>query len=408
MTEDEFLDIEAADFSDPATAVKREQDAQNSSNSDTGGDSAPVPALVFPSTGLEVYKGRVRFRAKKIAPNFLKDSGADSMTKAKGALSNARKYIAETYEELSEISARVPEGLSEAEKQQYIAEQNARREQLMAGLTADAKEALGFSKRDADGNLVDADQSADEAARKAFNILSASGRPTEDVDPVVDLYLPVSLNIADNFGYDTPSLGVTGALAANTVANGGSLFSSVGQSVANGINSIVDLALGNQTGTAARLGLVRATKSLPDEIKFGAQLGASVTMNPHIRTMFRNVGLREFAFQFKFIPKSYQEAQTVESIIKTFRKSAYPVSIGGEDLGISLGYEYPDLFEIIIEFDGVPVGTRLKLCHLRGVSTNYNPSSMAFHNDGKPVEIDLTLNFIEEMTLDRADIEAGF
>ena len=116
---------------------------------------------------------------------------------------------------------------------------------------------------------------------------------------------------------------------------------------------------------------------------------------------------RLFTFQFKFIATSPQEAAEVEKIIKRFRTSAYPESIGG-DLGISLGYEYPDLFDISVINNGKVVGNRIKLCHLESINTNYNPSSMGFHADGKPVEIDLSLNFVEEKTLDRADIEAGY
>ena len=50
----------------------------------------------------------------------------------------------------------------------------------------------------------------------------------------------------------------------------------------------------------------------------------------------------------------------------------------------------------------------MKDCYLRSVSTNYNPSSMAFHPDGRPVEIDLSLSFVEEVTVNRKDIEEGY
>ena len=42
---------------------------------------------------------------------------------------------------------------------------------------------------------------------------------------------------------------------------------------------------------------------------------AGVTMNPNTRSLFKSVALREFAFQFKFIPLSEQEHREVIKII---------------------------------------------------------------------------------------------
>ena len=42
------------------------------------------------------------------------------------------------------------------------------------------------------------------------------------------------------------------------------------------------------------------------------------------------------------------------------------------------------------------------------MSHTINPTGGGFKVDGKPNEIDLTLSFVENQTLDRADIEAGF
>ena len=40
--------------------------------------------------------------------------------------------------------------------------------------------------------------------------------------------------------------------------------------------------------------------------------------------------------------------------------------------------------------------------------TNFNSSGMSFHEDGKPFEVELNLNFQEFGTLSRRDIEKGF
>jgi hypothetical protein len=139
------------------------------------------------------------------------------------------------------------------------------------------------------------------------------------------------------------------------------------------------------------------------------------------------VNLREYSFQFKFLPKSKKEAEIVEKIIRTFRTYSYPEVI---DMGpVAAGYKYPDLFSISVyveqkvmvekvdeegnkteveETKQVLVGNKIKDCYLRSVSTNYNASSMAFHPDGRPVEIDLSLNFVEEETISRRDVKDGY
>ena len=372
------------DYTKVAEATSKELEALGVDTSNPEEGNKGPSKLCYPYGDPNEYGGKISFKMKKIEPEFLSGSGQGALDKAKKATTAAYNAI----QRLGELDAR---GTTEEEIKAYSEER--------AQILTDFSDALSPEQKSSLGS----------GEPNPFDIISASGRrtvPTES--PTIDLYLPVALNVSDNLAYDTPSIGISGMIIGNSLAQSGSLLGATGDALMAGFNSIYDFAMGNQAGTAARLGAVRLARKLPDEVKYGAQLAAAVTVNPHIRAMFRNVGLREFSFQFKFIARSRREAQEVAAIIKLFRYHAYPTSIAGDDLGISLGYEFPDLFDIAITFNGTQVGTRLKLCHLRGISTNYNPSSMAFHEDGKPVEIDLTLNFVEEMTLDRADIEAGY
>jgi hypothetical protein len=38
------------------------------------------------------------------------------------------------------------------------------------------------------------------------------------------------------------------------------------------------------------------------------------------------------------------------------------------------------------------------------VSVTYNPNNMAFHEDGNPVETQISLDFMEAAALDRSDV----
>ena len=75
--------------------------------------------------------------------------------------------------------------------------------------------------------------------------------------------------------------------------------------------------------------------------------------------------------------------------------------------GIPLGYKFPNIFRLQFMWNGgvneaIP---QPLLSYLVDVSTTYNPSSMSFHEDGNPTEIDLTLRFQEYRAMSRQDVE---
>ena len=227
----------------------------------------------------------------------------------------------------------------------------------------------------------------------------------------IKLYLPVALQQNDGFNIATPELGQIGAAAAATASQGKGVLSAAGSGIKRAASSIIDLVGGNLAGDAARLASSQLAGKVPvvgSELGAAAQISGAVTVNPNVRSAFRGVALREFSFSFKFIARSKAEANMVEQIIKSFRTYSYPESI--EAGGISAGYKYPDMFEIIVRHEpsSKRIGTKMQECFLKSVATNYNPSSMSFHKDGNPVEIDLALTFVEEKTLSRKDIVEGY
>ena len=229
--------------------------------------------------------------------------------------------------------------------------------------------------------------------------------------PKIQLYLPISFQQNDSFSIAGTELGILGAGILAGTSNTGSLMSGIGQGISSGFGSIVDLAANNMSGLQAATVMSRLARKLPEEVGSAFNIAAGVTVNPNLRSTFKGVNLREYAFQFKFLPKSDIEANEVEQIIRLFREYAYPevISLGG----VAAGYRFPDLFKIDVrvqmgEGGDTRVGNRIKDCYLRSVSTNYNPTSMTFHTDGKPVEIDLSLSFVEETTLSRKDIKDGY
>ena len=226
----------------------------------------------------------------------------------------------------------------------------------------------------------------------------------------VTLYLPQALSFSDQADYDsTVQLGALGAVAEDVINRGGSAGAALGQATQNGVSVLSDLVTGNTgaSGEAARLVAARIANAVPgDTVGNVAGSTLRVAVNPNKRTLFRSVNIREFAFQFKMIANSEREADEIAKIIKFFRTELYPsVTGGGTDL---IGYNFPNLFDIDMKYNNQPVATKIKPVYLRNVATTYNPSSMGWHADGKPSEVDVTLAFVEERTLNKGDIGEGF
>jgi len=236
--------------------------------------------------------------------------------------------------------------------------------------------------------------------------------PTGDV---IKLYLPVALNITDSFSYDTPDLGMLGAATFQGLGKGESLTRATLDAFKGSLKSVSDVINPDMASDVGRVAALRgAQRFAPSEIADAFGLAAAVTVNPNRRSVFRGVAVREFQFTFKFIPRSRAEYEVVQQIIKMFRLYSYPEAIAlDEENGVSGGYKYPHMFGIKIVHvrgDGKEqqIGTKILPTHIRSIAVNYNAGSMAFHSEGEPAEIDLSLSLVEERTMSRKDIEGGF
>lgn len=225
--------------------------------------------------------------------------------------------------------------------------------------------------------------------------------------PNVTLFLPNPIQLDDMVVYDnTVQLGIVGATTEAGINSGSGVSAAIVNGVSQGLSSFSDLFFGAATPDMARLAIVRAQQMgpVPGNIQDAVSSVLRTAVNPNRRTLFRAVAPREFRFTFKLIASSPQEAQEIDDIITFFRTEMYPESIG-EDL--SIGYIYPNMFDIRMKYGDNKVGYGLLPCYLSGVSTTINPTSMSFHKDGKPSEVDVTLAFVEERTLIKKDIREG-
>lgn len=225
---------------------------------------------------------------------------------------------------------------------------------------------------------------------------------------VVTLYLPQAINIQDGVQYDTLNLGVIGAVGLKALQSGTDIKSAAYASIENAGRSMYDF-VANRSGMAselAGLAAVRLANKFGETTRAVAGSATGIAVNPNTRALFKSVNLREFSFSFKMIASSAAEADAIEQIVKIFRTELYPDLI--EDGDIPLGYLYPNKFKINMSYRGQSVATKFLPSHLKSINVVYNPSSMGWHVNGKPSEVDLTLSFGEPRTLSKKDIKAGY
>ena len=226
--------------------------------------------------------------------------------------------------------------------------------------------------------------------------------------PKIQLYLPPGINFRDGISYsDTTNLGAIGASIENSLKSGDGIAKAAFNAFVNDSKGLIN---GLKTGVGGDAGSLDALNVANKFSKFersNAALASAtrVALNPNTRTLFQSVPVRSFAFQFKMIPNSASEVRAIEAIIKRFRTVMYPEEIGSDS--ISLGYKFPDPFEIKMFYKNSEVFTRILPSYLRDVNVTYNTSGMGFHEDGGFTDCDVSLTFTESRPLSKDDVERG-
>ena len=227
--------------------------------------------------------------------------------------------------------------------------------------------------------------------------------------PAVQLFFPQSLQYNDAVDYNSANLGGAGATMLAGINQGQGIMGSIGAGISEGVESIFNLASGSLSGQTAKVAAARLASKVPMLNDAAVGTALQTGMNPGTRLLFDKPAMRQFAFSFKLIPTSPQEASIIKNIIEEFRFQLYPREIDIAD-GVPIGYEFPNIFRIEFAFTGATLQIpKLQYCYLKDVQASYNSTSGGvFFEDGHPTEIDLNLTFLEYRALSKRDIEAGF
>ena len=140
------------------------------------------------------------------------------------------------------------------------------------------------------------------------------------------------------------------------------------------------------------------------------QAGLGLAVNNHLSVGYKGpTGFRDHTFAFKFFPKNSKDSENVRTIIRDFQNGATPRKtkpMSGAGITASAFFQFPRHWEIKF----MSGGRKNKYLHeikpsvISSMQTNYDPISMvSFHEDGSPVQIDLTLTFKELQLITSGD-----
>lgn len=217
------------------------------------------------------------------------------------------------------------------------------------------------------------------------------------------IYLPMppGVTFGDNMSYSTLDLGIIGTIAnetINQISSQNTISGAIGAGVGGLVGSVVNKAKKLNAAAAASIIArnIPSAGNIADVIDFSTKQ----VIAPNTNTSFQNSGIRQFNFTFKLVSRTKKEAVTIDRMINRFRNGMYPQ---GDDVVLA----YPATWKIDFV---MPDGTQNKFipkiysCYLTSLNTTFNGSTNLFHEDGSPVETDVSISFQETKALTRGNI----
>lgn len=203
----------------------------------------------------------------------------------------------------------------------------------------------------------------------------------------ITLAAPSGFTIGDGASYGNIDLGVLGGdkkTAAATETTAGAAPSREAMGMAGLGLSII----GGGSGPVAAASNLFSTKN-------------SIAKNPNTVTQFSNSNVRSYSFEFTLVPNSLAEWKEIKGIVNSFRESLYPEKLGAASLLLN----YPDKWKFSFEDGAQSQVPGSWYCFLTDMSTSYNNFGNAYHEDGVPNDVKVTLTLQETKALTRGDIQ---
>ena len=236
------------------------------------------------------------------------------------------------------------------------------------------------------------------SANKPTKIFTHTRAPTTRTDMVIALYMPAQVEVTYNSAYEDKEIGLLGKAASNIIAAENKVQATQSEFEEGAPEAFRNTADTFASGTKA-LDFARTGKVTTDRMEL----------------IFSGVAKRSFSYNFKFLPKSMEEAKMVREIINIFKFHMLPEVEG--DQGKSRVFVTPDVFDI--EYHWVGKGdhntylNKVSTCVLENLNVKYGGGRYSAHvpddeGDTPPVESEMSLQFKELEIITKERAKEGF
>lgn len=267
-----------------------------------------------------------------------------------------------------------------------------------AGLTAASNQL-----QNTEGGIVGfVKDSASQAASKVVQFIP----PNKRLDIAMALPIPNDVSFSHTANYQLAGSGVLGTLLKTFTTEGAE---AMGKAALEQVltQTAPNFLLSAGAGALGAVGLNSAPAADLIAIK-NKILG--IAQNERKEQVFKSMEPRTFQFSWLLIPRTEQESQTIENIVKFFKYNQYP-EIPADSNGLNV--IIPN--EVDIEFhnmDGeMKTGiSKISTCVIDTVNVSYTPLGkwIAFDGTNNPVAIQLSIVFKEIEPLTRTMVSMGY
>ena len=249
---------------------------------------------------------------------------------------------------------------------------------------------------------------------------------TTKLIPKGKILLPIPDNVSYTDGpqWSDQSVNALGKFGAEVIAN---MVSGKSEEASKSVAALA---------SSAQVGVLKSIlgKIGVDPNALSQNVGGKIA-NPYLQQIFQGVGMRQFDFNWKLVPRNEKEQKSITKIINTLRRNILPgfsddfsenTAFGNalqpdtlEDgsstpTQVDKWLTVPNIFNLKWKCRGTEIKSlpKLKQCVCKNISVQYTPDGVwASHMMGgspQPIAYNLTMSFGEMSIVTNSDVVAGF
>ena len=252
----------------------------------------------------------------------------------------------------------------------------------------------------------DREDNATTERLKKISTVQVKRPATVRMDTAITLYMPPSVQVSYGANYTDTEIGAAAAVGAQAfqdVMSGKSLGETVNKSLKT---------LGPEIGDGMirkALGAIDMIPGLEGAMEV-VEMQRGFIKTPRMELAFKGIPKRSFQYDFKMIPKSAEEAEEIQKIIKGFKLNMLPEMVSGVANRLTM----PNTFDIQYMYNGGENSYlhKISTCVLETMNVTYGGDRYktfeANANGAPPVEVSISLAFKEMDLITREKANEGF